>query len=122
MFLLVLNVFYSSQRGSNGFITEITILFSKKSDGLQHFPGDGDQLFTGGGGPNAYFYRVSYNVIFLGRGSGPPIPPLDPHMNGINDKAGRIDRPRRFLIQSNGSKGLQRTNELKMKSLPRVHI
>ena len=30
--------------------------FSKKSEGVQHFPGDGDQLFTGGGGPNAYFY------------------------------------------------------------------
>ena len=44
----LLNSLYSLQRGSNGFIT--------------HFPGGvGVQLFPGGGGPNANFYRYRYN-------------------------------------------------------------
>ena len=41
---LVLNLFYSLQRGSNGFNTEKTILF-QDPEGVQHFPGGG-----GGGG------------------------------------------------------------------------
>ena len=40
-FLLVLNLFYSLRRGSNGFITEKTILFQRI---------EGVQLFWGGGG------------------------------------------------------------------------
>ena len=36
-------------------------------------------LRGGGGGANANFYRNPYNLCFS-RGSGPPIPPLDPHM------------------------------------------
>ena len=40
MFVLVLNLFYSLQRGSNGFITE----------GVQHFPGGGPTSSRGWGG------------------------------------------------------------------------
>ena len=43
----VLNLFYSLQRASNGFITEKTIL-SKDQEGVQHFTGGGGvgvQLF-----------------------------------------------------------------------------
>ena len=43
-FCFVLNLFYSLQRASNGFITEKTIL-SKDPEGVQHFQGGG-----GGGG------------------------------------------------------------------------
>ena len=42
----LLNLFYSLQRGSNGFIT--------------HFPGGGGPTFSRGG-PNANFYRNPYN-------------------------------------------------------------
>ena len=45
--------------GSNGFITEKTIL-SKDPEGVQHFPGV-QLLLGGGGGPSAYFYRTPYN-------------------------------------------------------------
>ena len=48
---LVLNLFYSLQRASNGFITENTIL-SKDPEGVQHFPG-GSNFFHRG--PNANF-------------------------------------------------------------------
>ena len=54
----VLNLFYSFQRPSNGFITEKTIL-SKDPEGVQHFPGGGGQLFPRG--PNANFFRNPYN-------------------------------------------------------------
>ena len=37
---LVLNLFNSLQRGSNGFITGKTILF-QDPEGVQHFPGGG---------------------------------------------------------------------------------
>ena len=47
----LLNLFYSLQRGSNGFITLIP-------GGLQLFAGGGG----GGGGPIAYFYRNPYNL------------------------------------------------------------
>ena len=43
---MLLNLFYSLQRGSNGFIT--------------HFPGGGP-TFSRVGGPNANFYRNPYN-------------------------------------------------------------
>ena len=62
-FFVVRNLFYSLQSGSNGFITEETILFQGSS-----FQGGGVQLFPGGGGPplpggpNAHFYRNSYNL------------------------------------------------------------
>ena len=67
---LVLNLFYSLQRGSNGFITEKTILFQWSRGGQTFFRGS--NFFRGG--PNANFYRNPYNFRFS-RGSGSPIPP-----------------------------------------------
>ena len=58
----LLNLFYSLKRGSNGFIT--------------HFPGG--STFSRGGGPIET--HISITCDFPG-GSGPPIPPLDPHMD-----------------------------------------
>ena len=60
-FYLVLSLFNSLKRGSNGFIAEKTILILYKgSRGGPLFSGGGMgdvQLFPGEGGPNANFYR-----------------------------------------------------------------
>ena len=47
--------------------------------------GGGSNFFQGGGGggvSNCLFpiETHGYNVIFQGGGSGPPVPPLDPHL------------------------------------------
>ena len=51
-FYLVLSLFYSLQRGSNGFIAEKTLLILYQgSKGVHYFPGGGGvKLFPGGGG------------------------------------------------------------------------
>ena len=75
-FFLVLNLFYSLQRASNGFITEKTIL-SKNPEGVQHFSGG-----WGGGGVPTFskggpFYRNPYNLWFsrVRGGVWTPYPP-----------------------------------------------
>ena len=56
--------------------------FFKVPEGVQHFPG-GVQLFPGGGGSNCLFpIETHINCDFLG-GSGPPVPPLDPHLVSV---------------------------------------
>ena len=59
-FYLVLSLFYSLQRGSNGFIAEKTLLILyQECKGVHYFPGGGGvKLFPGGGGPNASFFRI----------------------------------------------------------------
>ena len=66
---LVLSLFYSLKRGSNGFIAEKTILILYQGS-------RGGPLFSGGGGgPNAYFYGNPYTYLLFARGvSGPHIP------------------------------------------------
>ena len=76
---LVLSLFYSLQRGSNGFIAEKTIfilyqgsiggpLFSRGGGGGKLFPGGG-----GGGGPNAdFFSNPCTYMLFSRRGGGCP--------------------------------------------------
>ena len=50
-FYLVLSLFYSLQRGSNGFIAEKTLLiFYQGSKGVHYFPGGGVSNFFQGGG------------------------------------------------------------------------
>ena len=69
---------------SNGqFQTNLS--FFKVPEGVQHFPGGGGApTFPGGGGgvSNCFIpYRDPYNFRFSrGGGSGPPVPPLDPHL------------------------------------------
>ena len=62
---LVLNLFYSLQKGSNGLLQR-KLYFSKDPEGVQHFRGGGGgggpASSGGGGGPNAYFYRTPYNL------------------------------------------------------------
>ena len=60
---LVLNLFYSLQRGSNGFITEKTILFQGCREGPTFSRGGPTfSMGGGGGGRNASFYRNPYNL------------------------------------------------------------
>ena len=86
-FYLVLSLFYSLKRGSNGFIAEKTILILYKGS-------RGGPLFSGGGGggvsnffqggPNANFYRNPYTCLLFSRGSvRTPNPPLDLHMGNV---------------------------------------
>ena len=76
-FYLILSLFYSLQRGSNGFIAEKTILILYQgSRGGPLFPGGGGSNFFQGG-PNANFYRNPYTYLLFSRGggvSGPNIP------------------------------------------------
>ena len=79
-FYLVLSVFYSLKRGSNG-------LLHYFPGGPTFFQGGGEvQLFSRGGGvsPNANFYRNTYMYLLFSRGSvRTPYPPLDPHMGNV---------------------------------------
>ena len=74
---LVLSLFYSLQRGSNGFIAEktILILYQGSRGGPLFSRGGGVKLYPGGGGPNANFFRNPCTYLIFSRGvSGPPIP------------------------------------------------
>ena len=84
-FYLVLRLFYSLKRDSNGFIAEKTILILYKGS-------RGGPLFSGGGGVsnlfqgglNANFYRNRYKYLLFSRGSvRTPYPPLDTHMGNV---------------------------------------
>ena len=87
-FFLVLNLFYSLQRTSKGFITEKTIL-SKDQEGVQHFPGGeggwGPTFSTGGGCKGEVRMLISIETHITcdfpggGGAGGPPIPNPDPH-------------------------------------------
>ena len=82
---LVISLFYSLQRGFNGFIAEKTIYlyFTKDPEGVHYFPG-GCQTFSRGG-PNANFFRNPFTYLLFSRGGGCPDPlsPLDPHMGNV---------------------------------------
>ena len=86
-FYLVLSLFYSLKRGSNGFIAEKTILILYQgSRGGPLFSGGGVHLFPGGGDPNANFYTNPYTYLLFTRGEGgvrTPFPPLDPYMGNV---------------------------------------
>ena len=96
---LVLSLFYSLQRGSNGFIAEKTILILYQgSRGGPLFPGGGDvKPLPGGGGPNANFFRnpCTYLLFFQGGGAvRTPYPPLDPHMDNVIITGQYLSQPR----------------------------
>ena len=87
---LVLSLFYSLQRGSNGFIPEKTILI------LYQGSRGGSIIFQGGGGVKLFpgrgvqmlvsletHVRMYVLVIFQGGGVRTPYPPLDPHMGNV---------------------------------------
>ena len=85
---LVLSLFYSLQRGSNGFIAEKTIfilyqgsrggpLFSRGGGGVKLFPGGGVQMLIS----LETYVRTCY--FPGGGGVWTPYPPLDPHMGNV---------------------------------------
>ena len=76
-FYLVLSLFYSLKRGSNGFIAEKTILIlNKGSKGGPLFSGGGGvQLFPGGGVQMLISIETHIRTCYFPGGvSGPPIP------------------------------------------------
>ena len=75
-FYLVLSLFYSLQRGSNGFIAEETIpILYKGSRGGPLFPGGGVQFFLGGGGVQMLIsIETRIRACYFPGVSGPPIP------------------------------------------------
>ena len=82
---LVLSLFYSLQRGSNGFIAEktILILYQGSRGGLLFSRGGGVKLVPGGG-PNANFSSHPCTYLLFSRGGvRTPYPPLDPHMGNV---------------------------------------
>ena len=87
---LVLSLFYSLQRGSNGFIAEktILILYQGSRDGpLFSKGGGGCQTFSGGGGGVQMLISLETHVRTCyfpgGGGVRTPYPPLDPHMGNV---------------------------------------
>ena len=72
------------RRESNAFITEKTILF-QGSRGVQHFPVGGGGPASSRGGGVQILISIESNITcdFPGGGSGPPLPPMDPHINTV---------------------------------------
>ena len=69
-------IFFSPQLISqkSGCYFQRKLLFATVPVGVQHFPGGGVQLFTGG--PIVFPYRNLYNLCFSRGGGGPdPLPP-----------------------------------------------
>ena len=72
-------------------LRKLYLYFTKDPEAVHYFPGAegggggrGVQLFPGGGGPNANFYRNPYTYLLFSRGSvRTPYPPLDPHMGNV---------------------------------------
>ena len=84
-FYLVLSLFYSLQRGSNGFIVEKTILILYQGSrggplssrgGVKLFPGGDVKLFPGGGGVQMLISLETHicTCYFPGVVSGPTTP------------------------------------------------
>ena len=102
IFDLVLSLFYSLKRGSNGCIAAKTLLILYKGSrgGPLFSRGGGVQLFPGGS-PNANFYRNSYTYLLFSRGSvRTPYLLLDPHTgNVINGTIFITVRPLTIIVR-----------------------
>ena len=78
-FYLVLSLYYSLQRGSNGFIAEKTILILYQGSRGGPLFSRGVSNFFQGGGPNANFYRKPYTYMLFSRsGVSGPLSPSGP--------------------------------------------
>ena len=79
-FYVILSLFYSLQRGPNGFIAEKTLLIlSQGSRGGPLFSRGGGVSYLFQGGPNANFYRNPYTyLLFFKGGGGGCTDPLSP--------------------------------------------
>ena len=81
----VLNLLYSLQRGVQWFYYRENYTFPRIQRGSNILRGVGPTFSRGGGAPNVNFYRTHITCDFPG-GSGPPIPPLDPHMVHVHPR------------------------------------
>ena len=83
-FYLVLSLFYSLKRGSNGFIAEKTILYQGQRRSII-FRGGGGQTFSRGGGVQILIsIETHIRTSCFSRGDvWTPYHPLDPHMGNI---------------------------------------
>ena len=82
---LVLSLFYSLQRGSNGFIAEktILILYQGSRGGPLFSRGGGVKLFPGGVQMLISLRTHIRTCYFQVGGVWIPYPPLDPHMGNV---------------------------------------
>ena len=65
-------------------LRKLYLYFTKDPEAVHYFPGGGSNIFPGGGGPNANFYRNTYMYLLFSRGSvRTPYPPLDPHVGNV---------------------------------------
>ena len=86
-FYLVLCLFYSLQRGSNGFIAEKTILIlNQGSRGVHYFPGGGCPTFSRGQMLISIRTHIRTKSCYFPGGGGAcpdPLSPLDQHMGNV---------------------------------------
>ena len=85
-FYLVLSLFYSLKRGSNGFIAEKTtlILYQGSRGGPLYSWGGGVPLFPGGGVQMLIIIETHIRTCYFpGGGVRTPYPPLDLHMGNV---------------------------------------
>ena len=84
-FYLILSLFYSLQRGTNGFIAEKTILILYQgSRGVHYFQGGWSNLFQGGGGAQMLIsIETHIRTCYFPGGVPEPYPPLDPHLSNV---------------------------------------
>ena len=61
--------------------------FFKVAEGVQHFPRGVVQLFPEGGGSNCLFPVEIHITCDIPWGSGPPVPPLDPHVQCLRQSS-----------------------------------
>ena len=66
------------------------LYFSKDPEGVQHFPGGSNFFSVGGGGVQMLISIVTHITCEFPGGSGPPIPPLDAHMQNLDIEPLRI--------------------------------
>ena len=74
-FYLVLGLFYSLKRGSNGFIAEKTILIHYQGSRGGPLYSEKVSNFFQGGGPNVNFYRNPYTYLLFSRVMSGPLSP-----------------------------------------------
>ena len=85
-FYIVLSLFYSLPRGSNGFIAEKTILivYQGSRGGALFSGGGGCQTFSRGGVQMLISLETHIRICYFPGGSvRTPYPPLDPHMGNV---------------------------------------
>ena len=64
-------------------LRKLYLYFTKDPEAVHYILGGGVQLFPGGEGPNADFYRNPYTYLLFPRGCPDSYPPLDPHMGNV---------------------------------------